>query len=67
MAARMYEIQRQIPLNSSSDNFRSIYGDRVSANGYPISSWRWQYVASEWRDVLKGKMWRDVEVIGFRP
>jgi hypothetical protein len=63
----MRELERIHPLNPNSTNYRSIVGDRVSANGYPISSWRWQLVNSEWREILQKPLWNHLEVKGYQP
>lgn len=67
LAARMMDLQRQVPLSIHNENYRNISGDRVSANGYPISSWRWQTISSEWREVLRERLWVDLDVVAFRP
>ncbi|KAI9639876.1 uncharacterized protein MKK02DRAFT_40205 [Dioszegia hungarica] len=67
LGSRYLELQRQIPLHAGQKNYRSIYGDTVSANGYPISSWRWSGVCREWRDELRAGLWKDLEVVGHRP
>jgi hypothetical protein len=61
------ELQRRHPLHPDSENYRSIVGDRISANGYPISSWRWMSVCSEWSEILVGALWKDLDVAGYRP
>ena len=66
-AREMRELERMNPLNPDSDHYRSIIGDRVSANGYPISSWRWQLICREWRELLEGPLWTHLEVKGYKP
>lgn len=61
------EIQRRHFLHPESKHYRSHVGDRQSANGYPISTWRWTNVNSEWREVVQPGLWRDLEVLGYRP
>ncbi|KAK4688322.1 hypothetical protein P7C73_g1803, partial [Tremellales sp. Uapishka_1] len=65
--AQFQEIQNRNPLRQGSENYRSIVGDRISANGYPISSWRWLKVCSEWRDVLKSRLWENCDMAGYKP
>ncbi len=60
------EIQKRNPLHPENENYRSIVGDRISANGYPISSWRWRTVCSEWNEILTDALWEDCELSGPR-
>lgn len=61
------EMQKRNPLHPDSENYHSIVGDRISANGYPISSWRWMGICSEWNETLKEVLWENCEIQGFRP
>lgn len=64
---QMRELNENNPLNPKSKHYRSIVGDRVSANGYPISTWRWSALSTEWRDVMRPVLWQKLELLGLRP
>lgn len=52
------------PLHPSNPHYRSIVGEEQSANGYPLSCWRWMYLNREWRDVLRRKLWTSCTFVG---
>jgi hypothetical protein len=54
------------PLNPENENYRSIVGDSLEANGYPITAWRWQTVNREWKETLERRLWEHMEVKGYR-
>lgn len=45
----------------------SIRGEIRSANGYPLSSWRWLVINKEWWAILRRELWRDLVLAGTRP
>ncbi|KAL7412484.1 hypothetical protein BDY24DRAFT_107164 [Mrakia frigida] len=58
-------LQARSPLNPANPNYMSLVGERRSANGYPISSWRWLKVSREWWSILRAELWRDCVVGGY--
>lgn len=64
--AQFAALQARSPLNPASPHYRSIVGERRSANGFPVSSWRWLGVSREWWAVLRSEIWRDCVVGGWR-
>jgi hypothetical protein len=66
LAREMREVERHNPLNPESENYRSIVGDSLEANGYPITAWRWQLVCREWYEVLEKPLWENMEIKGHR-
>lgn len=61
---RMRRIANQHPLNPESENHMSTALDRYSANGYPLSSWRWMTVSAEWSVFTREVLWRELELVG---
>ena len=51
------DLHRNNPLNPENPHYRSIVGETRSANGYPLSSWKWMKLGTEWRDYLRRKLW----------
>ncbi len=54
------------PLNPDNPHYRSVIGEERSANGYPISSWKWQTLSAEWRGSLRKRLWRRCMISGRR-
>lgn len=53
-------LQARSPLHPSNPHYLSIVGEVRSANGYPLSAWRWLEVSKEWWAVLRRELWRDL-------
>jgi hypothetical protein len=67
VSVRQEDLEKYNPLNPDNPNYRSIVGEMVQANGYPLSSWRWTGLNREWRNILRGELWRRCVVGGRDP
>lgn len=66
-SAQLKALQRRSSLHPSNPNYRSLVSEAHSANGFPISSWRWLRVGREWWSILRRELWKETTVGGFEP
>ncbi|CDZ96187.1 hypothetical protein [Phaffia rhodozyma] len=60
-------LEKRSPLNRSNPNYRSVMNEYRSANGYPLSSWRWLRVCREWWALLRRELWKRCTIDGWNP
>lgn len=65
--SQLASLQSRSPLHPYNPNYMSIRGEIRSANGYPLSSWRWLAINKEWWAILRRELWRDLVLAGTRP